>query len=127
MILAWLTAKGFLGFKNWKWVAVVLAFAFAATSYSLWLDNKLDNARTQGELGAVNAGHETTLKQLEKANEAERNFTSAGSGGDIARYCSCRMSASSPTLGNCVRYLPEQLVSRGQAVDSVSCSGSGGE
>lgn len=126
MILAWLTAKGFLGFKNWKWVVVILALAFAATSYSLWLDNKLDNARTQGELGAIVSGHETTLKQLEKANEAENALRQSGPG-DIARYCSCRMSASSLTLSNCVRYLPEQLVSRGQAVDSVSCSDSGGE
>lgn len=127
MILAWLTAKGFLGFKNWKWVVVILALAFVATSYALWLDDKLDEARTQGELGAIVSGHETTLKQLEKANEAERTLTSTGSNGDIARYCSCRMSASSLTLGNCIRYLPDELVSRGQAVDSVSCTGSGGE
>lgn len=127
MILAWLTAKGFLGFKNWKWVLALALIAILASSYTIWLDNKLDEARTQGELGAIVSGHETTLKQLEKANEAEHTFTSAGSGGDIARYCACRMSASSLTLGNCVRYLPNELVSRGQAVDSVSCSGSGGE
>lgn len=83
-----LAAAGFRGLKNWIWIAIVAAAIAAIWAAAAIADrrheNALETAAAAGAAGAVRAGHEQTLDQLEDANNAEQDLRELGPRSQLA-------------------------------------------
>lgn len=104
MIWAALFERAFLGLKGWVWAVGAIALVIAGV---LWLRaQEAADDRTNQAIGAtkaINEGHESTLDQLEKANEAEDDIRFDRSG---ARYFACLRDVAPGYEAGCERYRP---------------------
>lgn len=108
--MQWLLAKSLFGAPRWLLgLALLLVIGGLVTCTVSRLESTVETISTTGkEAGraeAVAAGQETTLKQVEKANEAA---TEIRDNRGLARFCQCVRSATAETARNCVRYLPNE-------------------
>jgi hypothetical protein len=85
---------------RWAIGGVLLIIALAALYHWLGAREEADDRANQNVGAAVQreAGHEATLNQVEKANEAE---AAIGRGGDAERYARCMRYAEPDTRANC--------------------------
>lgn len=121
----WLLAKSLFGAPRWLlMLGVILALASAAAIVAGNIDSSVKtiskDARDAGKAEAVSAGQETTLKQVEKGNEAA---TQIRDNRGLARFCQCVRSATAETARNCVRYLPDEPVPAQPVDPDRSCAG----
>lgn len=122
----WLMAKSLFGAPRWLLgLAIILAIgglaAYVATRVDSTVKTISTTARDAGKAEAVAAGQETTLKQVEKANEVA---TEIRDNRGIARFCQCVRSATAETARNCVRYLPNEPLPSQPVDPDRSCPGS---
>lgn len=122
----WLLAKSLFGAPRWLlMLGIILALASAGAIITANIDSSVKTisktARDAGNAEAVSQGQETTLKQVEKANEAA---TQIRDNRGLARFCQCVRNATEETARNCVRYLPDQPVPAQPVDPDRSCAGS---
>jgi hypothetical protein len=124
-MIQWLAVKSLFGAPRWLLgLALLVLIGGLVGCIVSRVDSTVKTisttARDAGKAEAVAAGQETTLKQVEKANEVA---TEIRDDRHNARFCECVRSATKATARNCVRYLSDESV-LAQSVDpGRSCPG----
>lgn len=106
-MMQWL-GTGFMGLTRGWWLAIAAAVALAAwLTIDTFFDRVFETTREAGALEAENAGHETTLDQLGKANDAGNEVRN---GSSSAAYDQCVQDVAPGYESSCERYRPIFLV-----------------
>lgn len=103
-MISWLTGSLF-GIAKWVWIVGISALiGLIILLANIYFDKTIKNAEEKGAIQAENKGHEITLDQVRKANEASEKVRSPG---DPTRYLICLRDSAPGYESNCERYKPE--------------------
>lgn len=100
-----LATLGVLAKKYWWVIALILALSLVVYKVTDFVGDYGDDQKEAGATTERNKQLEGTIKNVEKANEAEKSVQDPGPTGDLTRYNQCLRTARTPE--NCKRWLPD--------------------
>lgn len=109
MILAWISARGFLGLAKGLWLLLVALAVASVIAYFVSAEKADDKANQNiGATSQRETDLRETVKKVEQGNAAREEIRAPDRAGACARYAQCVRSSRPSAAANCVRFLPEQ-------------------